>query len=173
MGKNAAKRFNAWAVEGEKLLSKLTDAKVVDDIASRVDFDQVSTQVNKLRDQLEDLLATWRSSFRPEKLPAVKIEASTNGVKFDTIPAKKSPSRSSAKNVAVKKTAAKKATGKSPSKTIAKKTVEEVDRQEGPCQEGRGTQDRRQEGRSQGVLSFRDQGSGVRCQVSLNLTPDL
>ncbi len=121
--KTATKRFNTWAVEGEKLLNKLTDAKVVDDIASRVDFDQVSTQVNKLRDQLEDLLATWRTSFRPEKLPAVKVEASTDGVKFQTIPAKKSPSRSTAKKtVTVKKTPAKKATGKSPSKTIAKKS---------------------------------------------------
>ena len=120
--KTATKRFNTWAVEGEKLLNKLTDAKVVDDIASRVDFDQVSTQVNKLRDQLEDLLATWRTSFRPEKLPTVKVEASTDGVKFQTIPAKKSAAR---KTVTVKKapsrSTAKKATRKSPSKTIGKK----------------------------------------------------
>ncbi len=123
--KTATKRFNTWAVEGEKLLNKLTDAKVVDDIASRVDFDQVSTQVNKLRDQLEDLLATWRTSFRPEKLPAVKVEASTDGVKFQTIPAKKSPSRSTAKKtVTVKK--APGSTGKKAQpakKTAAKKTV--------------------------------------------------
>ena len=68
MTKTANKRMSIWATEGEKMVNKLSDAKVVDDIASRVDFDQVSTQVNKLRDQLEDLLATWRSSFRPEKL---------------------------------------------------------------------------------------------------------
>lgn len=102
--KTAGKRFDAWATEGEKLINKLTDAKVVDDIASRVDFDQVSTQVNKLRDQLEDLLATWRTSFRPEKLPTVRVEASTEGVKFDTIPAKKTPAR---KPVAKKAPAAK------------------------------------------------------------------
>ena len=88
ISKTATARFERWAAEGEKLINRLTDAKVVDDIASRVDFDQVSTQVNKLRDQLEDLLATWRTSFRPEKLPTVKVEASTSGVKFDTIPSK-------------------------------------------------------------------------------------
>jgi hypothetical protein len=82
---------------------------VVDEFASRVDFDQVSTQVNKLRDQLEDLLATWRSSFRPEKLPTIKAEASSDGVKFETIPAKKPAAR---KSTAAKKTSgAKKATG--------------------------------------------------------------
>lgn len=127
MGKNAAKRFDAWAVEGEKLIGKLTDAKVVDDIASRVDFDQVSSQVNKLRDQLEDLLATWRSSFRPEKLPTVKIEASTNGVKFDTIPARKPAARKTVAKktpVAKKATAAKKTVKKAPAKkTTAKKTT--------------------------------------------------
>lgn len=120
--KNAAARFNAWAAEGEKLLNKLSDAKVVDDIASRVDFDQVSTQVNKLRDQLEDLLATWRTSFRPEKLPTPKVEASASGVKFDTIPAKKPATKkaSTAKKSTAAKPAAKKTTAK---KTTAKKTV--------------------------------------------------
>ena len=100
MTKTANKRMSLWATEGEKMVNKLSDAKVVDDIASRVDFDQVSTQVNKLRDQLEDLLATWRSSFRPEKLPTVKVEASSEGVKFQTIPAKKT----AAKKAAAKKT---------------------------------------------------------------------
>lgn len=127
MGKSAAKRFDAWAVEGEKLIGKLTDAKVVDDIAARVDFDQVSTQVNKLRDQLEDLLATWRSSFRPEKLPTVKIEASTEGVKFDTIPARKPAARKTVAKktpVAKKASAAKKTVKKAPAKkTTAKKTT--------------------------------------------------
>lgn len=122
--KTANKRFNAWATEGEKLMNRLTDAKVVDDIASRVDFDQVSTQVNKLRDQLEDLLATWRTSFRPEKLPTVKVEASTDGVKFQTIPARKTAAK---KTVSVKKTTRKTVAKKAPaakktaSKTVAKK----------------------------------------------------
>jgi hypothetical protein len=108
-GKNAQTRMDKWANEGEKVWNRLSDAKVVDEFASRVDFDQVSTQVNKLRDQLEDLLATWRLSFRPEKLPTIKAEASSDGVKFETIPAKKPAAR---KSTAAKKTSgAKKATG--------------------------------------------------------------
>jgi len=118
--KTTAKRFNTWATEGEKLLGKLTDAKVVDDIASRVDFDQVSTQVNKLRDQLEDLLATWRTSFRPEKLPTVKVEASTDGVKFETIPAKKPAARKPAAKKTTRKTVAKKAPAAKTTVTVKK-----------------------------------------------------
>ncbi|CAN5812440.1 hypothetical protein BH18ACT6_BH18ACT6_07040 [soil metagenome] len=118
--KTAAKRFNTWATEGEKLLGKLTDAKVVDDIASRVDFDQVSTQVNKLRDQLEDLLATWRTSFRPEKLPTVKVKASTDGVKFETIPAKKPAARKPAAKKTTRKTVAKKAPAAKTTITVKK-----------------------------------------------------
>ena len=118
--KTAAKRFNTWATEGEKLLGKLTDAKVVDDIASRVDFDQVSTQVNKLRDQLEDLLATWRTSFRPEKLPTVKVEASTDGVKFETIPAKKPAARKPGAKKTTRKTVAKKAPAAKTTITVKK-----------------------------------------------------
>ncbi|MBA3361001.1 MAG: hypothetical protein H0T94_05975 [Acidimicrobiia bacterium] len=118
--KTAAKRFNTWATEGEKLLGRLTDAKVVDDIASRVDFDQVSTQVNKLRDQLEDLLATWRTSFRPEKLPTVKVEASTDGVKFETIPAKKPAARKPAAKKTTRKTVAKKAPAAKTTVTVKK-----------------------------------------------------
>lgn len=122
MSKTANKRVNLWATEGEKMVNKLSDAKMVDEFASRVDFDQVSTQVNKLRDQLEDLLATWRSSFRPEKLPTVKVEASTEGVKFETIPAKKATAKktsSTAKKAPAKKATAAKASATK--KTTAKK----------------------------------------------------
>ena len=124
LGKSATARFEKWAAEGEKLINRLSDAKVVDEFASRVDFDQVSTQVNKLRDQLEDLLATWRSSFRPEKLPTVKVEASTDGVKFETIPARKAAAR---KTTGQKATAKKTATGAKATaatkKTTARKTT--------------------------------------------------
>lgn len=94
-GKTASKRISAWAGEGEKVVNRITDAKMVDDLTARVDFDQVSTQVSKLRDQLEDMLSTWRASFRPEKLPTIRVEASTDGVKFDSIPAKKASARKS------------------------------------------------------------------------------
>jgi hypothetical protein len=132
LGKTAQTRMNKWAAEGEKVWNRLSDAKVVDEFASRVDFDQVSTQVNKLRDQLEDLLATWRSSFRPEKLPTIRAEASSEGVKFETIPQKKPTTRKSTaakkaggvKTSATKKSAAKSTATKSAAKkaTGAKKT---------------------------------------------------
>lgn len=118
-GKNAQTRMDKWATEGEKVWSRLSDAKVVDEFASRVDFDQVSTQVNKLRDQLEDLLATWRSSFRPEKLPTIKAEASGEGVKFETIPAKQPAAR---KTTAAKKTSAAKKSSGAKKTTGANKT---------------------------------------------------
>jgi hypothetical protein len=126
LGKTAQTRMNKWAAEGEKVWNRLSDTKVVDEFASRVDFDQVSTQVNKLRDQLEDLLATWRSSFRPENLPTIKAEASSEGVKFETIPQKKAAARKSTaarKTGGTKRTAAKKtsAAKSSATKSTARK----------------------------------------------------
>ena len=128
LGKTAQTRMNKWAAEGEKVWNRLSDTKVVDEFASRVDFDQVSTQVNKLRDQLEDLLATWRSSFRPENLPTIKAEASSEGVKFETIPQKKAAARKSTpakktggtKRIAAKKTSAAKSTA---AKSTARKAT--------------------------------------------------
>ena len=118
LGKTANKRVALWANEGEKLVNKITDAKMVDELTSKVDFDQVSTQVSKLRDQLEDMLATWRASFRPERLPTVKVEASTAGVKVET---KKTVARKSAKKAASQKAVAKKAPAKA-KKSPAKST---------------------------------------------------
>lgn len=139
LGKTAEKRLTEWASEGQKLINKLSDAKVVDEVTSRVDFDQVSTQVNKLRDQLEDLLATWRSSFRPEKLPTVKMEASTDGVKFETIPAKKPAARKSTAKSTITKTAGRKPANKTTVKatvtksTSAKKAVNRTGAKKAPA----------------------------------------
>jgi len=95
--------FDSWAVEGEKVVARITDGKVVDEITAKVDLDQAKEQVSKLRDQLEDMLATWRSSFRPEK-------AETSAVKESTAPAAKAP-------------AAKKPASKTGTKTSAAKTA--------------------------------------------------
>ncbi|HEY7564568.1 MAG TPA: hypothetical protein VIA81_06550 [Acidimicrobiia bacterium] len=132
-GKAANKRIATWAGEGKKVVTRISDAKVVDDLAARVDFDQVSTQVSKLRDQLEDMLSTWRASFRPEKLPTIKVEASTEGVRFDAIPAKKAPARkaparkaastATAKKTATKTTAKKASARKAPARPAAKRTA--------------------------------------------------
>jgi hypothetical protein len=124
LGKTANKRVALWANEGEKLVNKITDAKMVDELTSKVDFDQVSTQVSKLRDQLEDMLATWRASFRPEKLPTIKVEASPAGVTVETKktvarkPAQKRVSKKAASQKAVAKKAPAKAK-KSPAKSTA------------------------------------------------------
>lgn len=61
----AQKRIDEWTLEGRQFVDKVSDGKVVDEITSKVDFDQAREQVTKLRDQLEDMLATWRTSFRP------------------------------------------------------------------------------------------------------------
>lgn len=158
LGKTANKRVALWADEGEKLVNRITDAKMVDELTSKVDFDQVSTQVSKLRDQLEDMLATWRASFRPEKLPTVKVEASPAGMTIETkktvarkpaqdrasnkaesqkavakkapAKAKKSPAKSTATaKVATKSASAKKASArKAPSRTTAAKKANSTSR---------------------------------------------
>ncbi len=107
-GKAAEKAIDNWAVEGEKVVGKISEGKVVDEITSKVDLDQAKEQVSKLRDQLEDMLATWRTSFRPEKSADQETEAS--------VPAAKAP--------AARKPAAKKPAAKKPAtKTSAAKTT--------------------------------------------------
>ena len=108
LSREAQKQFDEWAAEGEKIIGRLSEGKVVDELAAKVDFDQMQEQVSKLRDQLEDMLNTWRANFRPEKAEAPKAAPK---------PATKKPP---AKKTAAKKPAAKKATAKKPA---AKKTT--------------------------------------------------
>jgi hypothetical protein len=118
LGKNTSERINVWANEGEKVVNRISEGKMVDELAAKVDFDQVSEQVSKLRDQLEDLLGTWRASFRPEKTTpkatvttTVKAETTTKPAATKTTAAKKAP----AKKAPAKKTAAKSSTAKTSS----------------------------------------------------------
>ncbi|HLF42036.1 MAG TPA: hypothetical protein VJA46_00755 [Acidimicrobiia bacterium] len=106
-GQAAEKAIDSWAVEGEKVVSRITDGKVVDEITAKVDLDQAKEQVSRLRDQLEDMLATWRSSFRPEKaeIEVTEVQASA------------------AKAPAAKATAAKKPASKTGTKASAAKTA--------------------------------------------------
>lgn len=62
----AQQLLEEWTREGRQAMEKVSEGKVVDEFASKVDFDQARDQVGKLREQLEEMLATWRSSFRPE-----------------------------------------------------------------------------------------------------------
>jgi hypothetical protein len=112
LGKTANKRVALWADEGEKLVNRITDAKMVDELTSKVDFDQVSNQVSKLRDQLEEMLTTWRASFRPERTPTITVEASPQAVKLEAkAPTRKPPSRKAPSRKAPSQTrTAKKAT---------------------------------------------------------------
>jgi hypothetical protein len=126
--KVAGKAFEAWASEGEKVVARVSDNKTVEEITSKVDLDQVQEQVGKLRTQLEDMLATWRASFRPaqdEKATATKAPAKKAPAK-KTSASKASASKASAsKTSAAKTTAAKTSTAKaSASKATASKAAQ-------------------------------------------------
>ena len=105
-GQAAEKAIDKWAEEGEKVVSRISDGKVVDEITAKVDLDQAKEQVSKLRDQLEEMLSTWRTSFRPEKAEE-KVEAE--------------PAKAPAKKPATRKPAAKTSATKPASKTSATK----------------------------------------------------
>jgi len=113
--KTLEKKVDVWAAEGQKVIGKIGDQKVVEDITSRVDLDQAKDQVSKLRDQLEDMLATWRTSFRPE-------ETGTKAPVGDTTPKSTVAKKPAAKKPTAKKPAAKTTTAKS-TKTSAAKTT--------------------------------------------------
>jgi hypothetical protein len=108
-------RFEVWAKEGEKVTEQLRSRDVMEELSGLVDIDQLQGRVEKLRDQLEDVLESWRENFRPEverSAPAVKAPAAKPAAKA---PAKKAP----AKKPAARKPAAKKPAARKPA---AKKT---------------------------------------------------
>ncbi len=116
--KVANQAIDGWATEGEKVVSGLREGKVVEEISQKVDLDQAKEQVSKLRDQLEDMLATWRQSFRPEK-----VESNGSAPKPETKPAAKPAAKKpAAKKPAPKTSAAKKTTAKSGTSSTAAKT---------------------------------------------------
>ena len=116
----ANKAIDDWAVEGEKVVSRISEGKVVEEISQKVDLDQAKEQVGKLRDQLEDMLATWRSSFRPEKTAGAA--KSTKDEPADKTAAKPAAKKSPAKKPATKASAAKTSSAKSGPASAAAKT---------------------------------------------------
>ncbi len=116
-GKATEKAIDSWAVEGEKVVGRISDGKVVDEITSKVDLDQAKEQVSKLRDQLEDMLATWRTSFRPEKAGEKDSEPKTPVTKNT---ATKAPATKPAASKPAAKTGANKAAAKTTRSTAAK-----------------------------------------------------
>ena len=118
--KVATKTVDDWAKEGEKLVSRVADNEKVEELASRVDLDQAKEQVGKLRTQLEDMLDTWRSSFRPEKsVTKVEVTEATKPAAKEPA-AKSSTAKPAAKSTTVKATTTKKPAAKKPA---AKKPV--------------------------------------------------
>jgi uncharacterized protein YdbL (DUF1318 family) len=108
--KAANKALDDWATEGEKLVSRISEGKVVEEISQKVDLDQAKEQVGKLRDQLEDMLATWRHSFRPEK------------VEDNVVADKPAAEKPATEKPAAKKPAAKTSTAKTTKSSTATKT---------------------------------------------------
>ena len=121
----AEKTLNNWASEGEKVVSRISEGAVVEEISQKVDLDQAKEQVSKLRDQLEDMLDTWRQSFRPEEKAEAK-PATTKAATAKAPAAKKPAAKATAtKKPAAKATAAKTTTAKKPApkKPAAKKAA--------------------------------------------------
>ena len=115
--KAAEAAIEGWAVEGEKVITRVSEGKVVEEISSKVDLDQAKEQVSKLRDQLEDMLGTWRTSFRPERANG-KTDV-TEGEKED----EKTPSTKKTASKPPAKTATAKTASKPAAKTSAAKTT--------------------------------------------------
>jgi hypothetical protein len=96
--KSLQKEFEIWVAEGERLSGEVSEGKVVSEIKERVDFENLQGRVEKLKDQLEEVLTNWKETFKPgEDNP----EAAETEAAAETKTAKKS---------AAKKPAAKKAT---------------------------------------------------------------
>jgi hypothetical protein len=113
-GQVAEKAIDGWAVEGEKVVGRIADGKVVEEISSKVDLDQAKEQVSKLRDQLEDMLATWKTSFRPEKAPNKETDTKA--------PAKAPAKKPAAQTATTPKASAAKTTKSTAAKTSSAKT---------------------------------------------------
>ncbi len=128
MSEKLTKDYDVWAKEGEKVVTKVTDRTMVEDfvedIGAKMDFDQIQEQVGKLREQLDDMLSNWRSSFRPvgeKEAPAKATTAAKKPVAKATTAAKKPVAKTTAaKKPVAKTTAAKKPVAKT---TAAKKPV--------------------------------------------------
>jgi hypothetical protein len=75
VGKSLQREFEAWVAEGERLSGEVSDGKVVTEIKERVDFEQLQGRVEKLKDQLEDVLTNWRETFRPDSETAEAPQA--------------------------------------------------------------------------------------------------
>lgn len=122
--KKANETIDGWAGEGEKLVAGIREGKVVEEISQKVDLDQAKEQVSKLRDQLEDMLDTWRQSFRPEQATTTATPAPKTSAAKKPATKTSAAKSSAAKKPAAKKPAAKTSAAKKPAaKSSAAKTT--------------------------------------------------
>ncbi len=106
VGKTLQKEFDAWVAEGERLSGEVREGKVMTEIKERVDFDQLQDRVEKLKDQLEEVLSNWRESFKPggDDADGEKPKAGKTATAKKPAPKKKATAK---KPAAKKKAAAK------------------------------------------------------------------
>jgi len=65
IGKSLQSELDAWITEGERLSGELREGRVATELKERVDLDRLQGRVEKLKDQLEDVLTNWKETFRP------------------------------------------------------------------------------------------------------------
>ena len=87
---------------GQEERNRRTVEEFVEDMGAKMDFDQIQEQVGKLREQLDDMLSNWRSSFRPATEKAEPVKPAAKKATTAKKPAAK-------KTTTAKKPAAKKA----------------------------------------------------------------
>jgi len=110
---SARKEFDAWVAEGEQMTARLRERDVVEEIKERVDFDELQDRVERLRDQLEEVLTTWRETFMAQDAPSAAEDAEKKEA-----PAA-APKKGTAGKAATKTAAAAKASGKAATKKPA------------------------------------------------------
>ena len=104
LSEDLTKEYDLWAKEGEKVVTKVTDRKAVEefveDMGAKMDFDQIQEQVGKLREQLDDMLSNWRSSFRPATEKVEPVKAAVKPAAKKTTTAAKKPAAPKASTTA-------------------------------------------------------------------------
>jgi hypothetical protein len=119
VGGDVVEQLELWVKEGEKVTKQIRNRDVMEEISGLVDLEQLQGRVERLRDQLEDVLENWRENFRPEpvKAPAPMATKKAPATKAPARKpvAKKAPARKPAAKPAAKKAPAKKAPAKNAS----------------------------------------------------------
>ena len=97
--------------------------ETVETVQEKIDVEQIQEQVARLRDQIENVLGTWKESFRPATTEDADVKTAATVVEEEAAPKKKTAAK---KSTTAKKTAAKKSTtakATTAKKTAAKKTT--------------------------------------------------